>query len=119
LRERESTGRGKRVTSALFESTALLVAQHMTQYEITGEAPPPMSVKRPAWGIYDIFETAGAGRLFVGIVTDTQWEIFCREFDLADLAADVRLRTNGSRVKERSWMLPRLAEALKRYSKAD
>src|SRR5687768_5582936 len=73
LRERETTGRGKRVTSALFESTAYLVAQHMAQYEITGEAPPPMSVKRPAWGIYDIFDTAGSGRLFVGIVTDTQW----------------------------------------------
>ena len=85
LRERETTGSGKRVTSALFESTAYLVAQHMAQYEITGEAPPPMSVKRPAWGVYDIFDTAGGGRLFVGVVTDTQWEIFCREFEVGDL----------------------------------
>src|SRR5437868_13514203 len=69
LRERERTGRGKRVTSSLFESTAYLVAQHMAQFELTGEAPPPMSVKRPAWGIYDIFETAGNGRLFGGVVT--------------------------------------------------
>ena len=52
----------------------------MAQYELTGEAPPPMSVKRPAWGVYDIFDTAGGGRLFVGVVTDTQWEVFCREF---------------------------------------
>ena len=123
LRERETTGRGRLVTSALFESTAYLVAQHMAQFELTGEAPPPMSVKRPAWGIYDIFETADTdgtdARLFVGVVTDTQWEIFCREFGLADLAADTRLRSNGDRVKERAWLLPRLAEALKRYSKAD
>ena len=123
LRERETTGRGRLVTSALFESTAYLVAQHMAQFELTGEAPPPMSVKRPDWGIYDIFETADTdgtdARLFVGVVTDTQWEIFCREFGLADLAADTRLRSNGDRVKERAWLLPRLAEALKRYSKAD
>jgi len=119
LREREATGRGRLVTSALFESTAYLVAQHIAQFELTGEAPPPMSVKRPAWGIYDIFETADADRLFVGVVTDTQWEIFCREFGLADLAADTRLRSNGDRVKERAWLLPRLAEALKQYSKAD
>jgi len=123
LREREKTGRGRLVTSALFESTAYLVAQHIAQFELTGEAPPPMSVKRPAWGIYDIFETAGTGtddaRLFVGVVTDTQWEIFCREFGLADLAADKRLRTNSERVKERSWLLPRLAEVLKKYTKAD
>ena len=123
LRERETTGRGRLVTSALFESTAYLVAQHIAQFELTGEAPPPMSVKRPAWGIYDIFETANTGtgnaRLFVGVVTDTQWEIFCREFGLADLASDPRLRSNGERVKERSWLLPRLAEVLKKYTKAE
>jgi crotonobetainyl-CoA:carnitine CoA-transferase CaiB-like acyl-CoA transferase len=118
LRERETTGRGKRVTSALFESTAYLVAQHMAQYEITGEAPPPMSVKRPAWGIYDIFDTAGSGRLFVGIVTDTQWIAFCRAFDLRGLEQDERLKSNGLRVKERSWLLPRLAEVFRKESQA-
>jgi crotonobetainyl-CoA:carnitine CoA-transferase CaiB-like acyl-CoA transferase len=119
LRERSRSGRGQRVTSALFESTAYLVAQHMAQYELTGEAPPPMSVKRPAWGVYDIFETADGGRLFVGVVTDTQWEVFCRSFELAELAADARLRTNGQRVKERSWLLPRLSSELKRYPTDD
>ena len=119
LRERDRTGRGRLVTSALFETTAYLVAQHMAQFEITGEAPPPMSVKRPAWGVYDIFETADADRLFVGVVTDTQWEIFCRDFGLAELAADARLHSNGDRVRERSWLLPRLAEALKRFTRAD
>jgi crotonobetainyl-CoA:carnitine CoA-transferase CaiB-like acyl-CoA transferase len=119
LREREKTGRGRLVTSALFESTAYLVAQHIAQFELTGEAPPPMSVKRPAWGIYDIFETADADRLFVGVVTDTQWAIFCRDFGLADLAADERLNSNAARVKERAWMLPRLAVELKKHTKAE
>jgi crotonobetainyl-CoA:carnitine CoA-transferase CaiB-like acyl-CoA transferase len=119
LRERDATGRGKRVTSALFESTAYLVAQHMSQYEITGEAPPPMSVKRPAWGVYDIFETAGGGRLFIGIVTDTQWQVFCREFGEAELGADARLKSNGARVKERGWLIPRLAEVFRKWPQAE
>jgi crotonobetainyl-CoA:carnitine CoA-transferase CaiB-like acyl-CoA transferase len=119
LRERDSTGRGKQVTSALFESTAYLVAQHMAQFELTGEAPPPMSVKRPAWGVYDIFDTAGGGRLFVGVVTDTQWQVFCREFALDELAADARLKTNSLRVKERGWLLPRLAETFARFSQGE
>jgi crotonobetainyl-CoA:carnitine CoA-transferase CaiB-like acyl-CoA transferase len=119
LRERDSTGRGKQVTSALFESTAYLVAQHMAQFELTGEAPPPMSVKRPAWGVYDIFDTAGGGRLFVGVVTDTQWQVFCREFALDELAADARLKTNSLRVKERAWLLPRLAETFARFSQGE
>jgi crotonobetainyl-CoA:carnitine CoA-transferase CaiB-like acyl-CoA transferase len=119
LRERETTGKGKRVTSALFESTAYLVAQHMTQYEITGEAPPPMSVKRPAWGIYDIFKTAGGGQLFIGIVTDTQWEVFCRELGESELAADARLRSNADRVRERQWLIPRLGEIFSAWTQAD
>ena len=118
LRERDKTGRGKRITSSLFETTALLVAQHMAQYELTGEAPPPMSVKRPAWGVYDIFNTKD-GQLFVGVVTDTQWEIFCREFGEPELAADPRLKTNSLRVKERSWLIPRLGELLRVYTKAE
>jgi crotonobetainyl-CoA:carnitine CoA-transferase CaiB-like acyl-CoA transferase len=119
LRERETTGRGKRVTSALFESTAYLVAQHMAQYELTGEAPPPMSVKRPAWGVYDIFDTAGGGRLFVGVVTDTQWEVFCREFNEESLGKDERLRTNGMRVKERAWLVPRINEMTKKHAQGE
>jgi crotonobetainyl-CoA:carnitine CoA-transferase CaiB-like acyl-CoA transferase len=119
LRERERTGRGQEVTSALFESTAYLVAQHIAQYEITGEAPPPMSVKRPAWGVYDIFATAGGGRVFVGVVTDTQWEVFCREFSQQDLAKDPRVKTNALRVKAREWLIPRLGEVFRRFGEKD
>ena len=119
LREREKTGRGAQVTSALYESTAYLVAQHMAQFEITGEAPLPKSVKRPAWGIYDIFDTLGGGRLFVGVVTDTQWEVFCREFKAQDLAGDTRLRSNGQRVKERAWLVPRINEITKKLSQEE
>ena len=119
LREREATGRGQRVTSALYESTAYLVAQHMAQYEITGEAPPPMSVKRPAWGVYDIFETGDRDRLFVGVVTDTQWQIFCHEFGVPELAEDTRLQSNGARVRERGWLLPRLSELMKRHTRPE
>jgi crotonobetainyl-CoA:carnitine CoA-transferase CaiB-like acyl-CoA transferase len=123
LRERETTGRGKLVKSALFENTAFLVSQHMAQFAITGEAPPPMSVKKPAWGVYDIFETRdtgakdGADRLFVGVVTDTQWEVFCREFDQPELAANEDIRTNGQRVKNRDWLIPRIAEVFKAWTR--
>jgi crotonobetainyl-CoA:carnitine CoA-transferase CaiB-like acyl-CoA transferase len=78
-----------------------------------------MAVKKPAWGVYDIFPTKEGDRLFVGVVTDTQWEVFCREFGAAGLAADERLRTNGQRVQAREWLLPRLGEILRAYSKAE
>jgi crotonobetainyl-CoA:carnitine CoA-transferase CaiB-like acyl-CoA transferase len=119
LREREKTGKGQLVRSALFENTAFLVAQHMAQLAITGEEPPPMAVKKPAWGVYDIFATKDGDRLFVGVVTDTQWEVFCREFGAGELAADQRLKTNGLRVQARDWLLPKLQEILRRHTKAE
>jgi len=118
LRERDATGKGAYVKSALFENTAYLVAQHMAQYAITGEAPPPMSTKRPAWGVYDIFDTKDADRLFVGVVTDTQWEVFCREFNEPELGSDPRLASNAMRVAEREWLIPRLNETFRRHDKA-
>ena len=119
LREREKTGKGQLVRSALYENTAFLVAQHMAQLAITGEEPPPMAVKKPAWGVYDIFPTKDGDRLFVGVVTDTQWEVFCREFGAGALAADERLRSNGQRVAARAWLLPKLEEILRRHAKAE
>ena len=119
LREREKTGKGQLVRSALYENTAFLVAQHIAELAITGAEPPPMAMKRPAWGVYDIFPTLDGDRLFVGVVTDTQWEVFCREFGAAELAADERLKTNALRVKARDWLLPKLGEILQRHAKAD
>jgi crotonobetainyl-CoA:carnitine CoA-transferase CaiB-like acyl-CoA transferase len=56
--------------------------------------------------------------LFVAVVTDTQWSVFCQSFSLNDLQADARLRTNGQRVKERGWLIPRLAESLRRFTQS-
>ena len=119
LREREKTGKGQLVRSALYENTVFLVAQHMAQLAITGEEPPPMAVKKPAWGIYDIFPTRDGDRLFVGVVTDTQWEVFCREFGESQLAADPRLKTNGMRVKERGWLIPKINEITRKHTQSE
>jgi len=76
-------------------------------------------VKRPAWSVYDIFETADADRLFVGVVTDTQWIIFCREFGLQDFVDDPTLRTTTDRILARSRIIPRAATAIKGWNAAE
>ena len=55
--------------------------------------------------------------IFIGVVTDTQWEVFCREFGEPELAADSRLKTNTGRVGERGWLLPRLEKVFARYAR--
>ena len=105
LHRRRETGEGSHVTSALFETTAFLVGQHMAQQAVSGEAPPPMSVRQSAWAVYDIFELDSGERLFVGIVSDTLWQRFCEEFGLSEWAADASLATNAGRVAERARLL--------------
>jgi crotonobetainyl-CoA:carnitine CoA-transferase CaiB-like acyl-CoA transferase len=114
LFERERTGRGKLVKSGLFENNAFLVAQHMARFAITGEASPPMSLREPGWGVYDVFDTSDGERVFVAVVSDTQWPAFCDAFDLGELAAMDALATNRLRVGAREWLIPELGRALAR-----
>jgi len=107
LRERDTTGRGQRVSSALFESAAFLMASHMAGIAITGEDMPPMPERRGAWAIYEVFPTTD-GQLFIGVTSDQQWVRFTEEFALGELAADPRLATNVMRVQEREWLIPAL-----------
>ncbi len=118
LRERERTGRGQTVTSALFENCAWVVAQHMLQYVITGQAARPMPERISAWGIYDVFDCSD-GQLFIGVVTDTQWKVFCETFAFEDMWRDPNLATNNQRCAARPELIPRLREIFKQWTKAD
>ncbi len=117
--ERQSTGVGKHVQAGLFENNALLVAQHMAQGVITGEFPPPMGVRRPAWPVYDVFDTGDGGQVFVGVVTDSQWQVMCHSFGLKTLAVDPALQTQADRQAARSWMLPIVAAAFAALTKPE
>ena len=117
IEERHRTGRGGYVTSALFETTAYLVGQHMAQFAVTGQAAAPMPARLSAWAIYDVFETADGLPLFVGVVTDALWEKFCALFGLDELWADEALRLNNQRVMARDRVLPVVREALLRFTR--
>jgi crotonobetainyl-CoA:carnitine CoA-transferase CaiB-like acyl-CoA transferase len=119
LEARHRSGRGMHVQSALFETTAYLVGQHMAQMAVTGKAAAPMPARVSAWAIYDVFETADDDQVFVGVVTDALWAKFCTLFGLADLWADESLRANNARVLARDTLMPRVRAELKRFSKAD
>lgn len=106
LERRHTTGQGEFVSSSLFETTAFMVGQHMAQEAVSGEAPQPMSVRRSAWSIYDIFYSGDNERVFVGVVSDRLWKQFCNEFNLRELGDDVALESNNERVKQRQRILP-------------
>src|ERR1700709_1574437 len=89
----KTAGQGADIRIGLFENCLFLVAQHMVEYEMTGNRPRSMPEREHAWPIYDIFETKGGERIFVGVVTEGHWQSFCREFGLADFLDDPSLTT--------------------------
>jgi crotonobetainyl-CoA:carnitine CoA-transferase CaiB-like acyl-CoA transferase len=106
LYQRKSTGRGQQVKSALFENNVFLVAQHMMEALMTGKPVTPMPDRVRAWAVYDTFTTADGEQVFVGVVTDTQWKVFCEAFDVPELLADPSLATNPQRVEARDRIIP-------------
>jgi crotonobetainyl-CoA:carnitine CoA-transferase CaiB-like acyl-CoA transferase len=110
LAQREKTGRGQHVQSALFENNVFLVAQHMMQFAVTGQPAAPMPNRISAWGVYDVFTVKDGEQIFLAAVSDTQWAILCDEFGFSDLRRDPRLVSNNARVQARDWLLPVLRE---------
>jgi crotonobetainyl-CoA:carnitine CoA-transferase CaiB-like acyl-CoA transferase len=119
LSAREKTGQGQEVQTALFENNVFLVAQHMMQYAVTGKPAAPMPARISAWGIYDVFKVSDGEQIFLAVVSDTAWDIFCDAFGFADLKDDPRLKSNNDRVRAREWMMPLLRERLANFSAAE
>jgi len=116
LRSRDITGKGQEVQSALFENNIFLVGQHMMQYAVTGKPASPMPSRISSWGIYDVFTVKNDEQIFLAVVTDTSWKIFCEIFGFQDLFADERITSNNLRVEAREWLIPQLRARLKGYS---
>ena len=106
VRERDRTGRGQLVQSALFESTAFMVAQHMGQQALTGKEPPPMPEKASSWAVYDPFETSDGKTVFVGITSDNHWRAFCTGFGVEGMLDDPLMKTNPLRTRQRDKIMP-------------
>jgi len=118
LAQRAQTGEGQEVQSALFENNVFLMAQHMMQYQVTGQAAAPMPERISAWAVYDVFVVKDGEQIFLAVVSDTAWKLFCDAFNYPDLLNDPRLLSNNDRVRARDWLIPILRERLQVFSAA-
>jgi crotonobetainyl-CoA:carnitine CoA-transferase CaiB-like acyl-CoA transferase len=119
LRERDATGKGQLVKSALFETAAFLMGHHMAYAAVTREPVPPMPARVSAWAIYRTFNTCDNELVFIGVTSDKQWIRFCESFEMHDLIADERLATNNGRIDQREWLIPQVVERVARLSKVE
>lgn len=119
LLQRGQNGQGQFVQTGLYENSAFLVAQHMMQKAVTGKSAAPMPSRLSAWAVYDVFTTRENEQVFIGVVSDTQWTVFCEAFGMHDFAVDKSLATNNQRVQARDRIMPVIREHLLSMSKQD
>ena len=119
LAQREKTGKGMEVQSALFENNVFLVAQHMMQYAVTGVPADPMPNRISAWAVYDVFTVKNGEQIFLSAVSDKQWAVFCDVLGFADLKANPAYCDNNARVRERPVLLADLRQRFLAYTAAE
>lgn len=119
LYERNLSGKGKLVKSALFETAAFVMGQNMAYSAFVGGNIPPMPVRTGVWSVYRIFESKDNQQVFVGITSDKHWVRFCEVFNRQDLLNNEKLNTNKSRIDEHSWLMPDLEKMFKHYTKEE
>jgi crotonobetainyl-CoA:carnitine CoA-transferase CaiB-like acyl-CoA transferase len=119
LYDRQKTGKGTFIKSALFETTAFIMGQHMAYAALTEGPVPPMPARVSAWSIYRLFETKDADQVFIGIISEKHWQQFCEAFGRRDWFEDERLKTNNDRIREREWFLPEVEKLIKQYTKQE
>ena len=113
LLERGRDGQGHLLRTGLFENCLFLVSQHMVQFDIEGREAPPMPEREFSWPVYDIFETAEGRQIFIGAVTEGQWDVLCEVLGLVELRADPGLQTRMDQINARDRTLPVVAAAVR------
>jgi len=118
LRERERTGRGVNVTTALFETALAWTTFQMTHYFATGEIPQPQGSGTAMICPYEAFPTrdawvmiaAGSDALFVKAAT---------ALGAPELPRDARFADNPARVAHRGELFDALSRITRGLASAE
>ena len=113
LLERATTGRGREVGVALFETALSLVGYQLAATLRSGVAPGRFGTAFPLIAPYEVFETAD-GALMIAAANDRLFRLLCERIGRPELADDARFPTNPDRLVNRLELLPELRTARER-----
>ena len=119
LYERHSTGQGRHVQMALYDSGLMITSYYGMEALLAGGDPPKFGNAHPSIVPYGVFEAAD-GPLVITVGNNGQFERFCKEVvGHPEWASDERFATNTARSANRSVLMPLVREALRRFSRRE
>lgn len=107
LQERERSGRGQFVESALYDCGLSLLHPHGANWFADGRVPKLTGNAHPNIYPYDTVATATAP-IFLAVGNDKQFRLLCQHLGAPTLADDARYATAGARSVHRAELKPEL-----------
>lgn len=105
LRNRDQTGEGARIDTALLDTSLAWIAYHITGYLASGRVPGPMGSALESIAPYEAFPTTD-GHVMISAGNDPIFRRLVTALGRPELAADARFLTNPDRVANRGALVP-------------
>jgi crotonobetainyl-CoA:carnitine CoA-transferase CaiB-like acyl-CoA transferase len=118
LAQREKTGRGCLVDTALLDTQVGVLANQGLSYLATGVAPKRIGNAHPVVVPYQVFPVTD-GHIIIACGNDGQFAKLCAVLGDPTMAQDALYKTNSDRVVNRTTLIPRLTALTRRFAKAD
>jgi crotonobetainyl-CoA:carnitine CoA-transferase CaiB-like acyl-CoA transferase len=118
LAEREKTGRGRHVDTALVDTQVGVLGNQALNYLVSGALPERIGNAHPNIVPYQVFPVAD-GHVIIASGNDGQFAKLCAVLGEAGLAQDPMYKTNAGRVTNRAKLVAHLSTLTSRLTRAD
>jgi crotonobetainyl-CoA:carnitine CoA-transferase CaiB-like acyl-CoA transferase len=108
LAQREKTGKGCYVDTALVDSTVGVLANLALNYLVSGDVPKRLGNSHPNIVPYQEFPVAD-GHIIIATGNDSQYVKLCQALGSPELADEPKYKDNIGRLKHRNELVPKLA----------
>ncbi len=118
LTEREKTGKGCYVDTALVDSTVGVLANQALNYLVSGDPPKRIGNSHPNIVPYQEFPVAD-GHIIIATGNDNQFVKLCHVLGAPELAENPDYKDNIGRLKHRTELVSKLSALTKRMTRKD
>src|SRR5258708_33052716 len=117
LYDRQSTGEGRRLEIAMFDSLVAWTTVPMYYEFYAGQAPLREGMRHNTIAPYGPFRSADGGLVTLAVQNEAQWKRLCeRVLNSPDLVSDARFVSNQLRVRNRLELEPVIEGVLSRWT---
>jgi crotonobetainyl-CoA:carnitine CoA-transferase CaiB-like acyl-CoA transferase len=118
LTQRERTGRGCLVDTALIDSTVGVLANQALNYLVSGVIPKRIGNAHPNIVPYQVFPVAD-GHIIIATGNDSQFVKLCGVLGAPEIAQDPAYRSNSDRLARRGELIGKLSDLTGRVCRDD